>query len=142
MISTNADPGVTVAAALRNAIKAHYTPDLWRPIAQSVFDPLRQAKRDALCAYVLNLPGIQNFGVIDTNGLFEYFLVDPGMEPVVQTSRIRLAISSVQTFIQRCFLNLEKEVKPSIIDSGQWDWMKRYRVWEANRKISSGPKTG
>ena len=139
-ISANADPGATIAAVLRNAIKAWYTPDLWRPIAQSVFDPLRQAKRDALCAYALNLPGLQSFGVTDRNGLFEYFLVDPGMESVVQTSRIRLAISSVQTFIQRCFLNLEKEVKPSIIDSAQWDWMKRYRVWEANREIFLWPE--
>jgi hypothetical protein len=139
-ISANTDPGATIAAVLRNAIKARYTPDLWRPIAQSIFDPLRQAKRDALCAYALNLPGLQNFGVTDKNGLFEYFLVDPGMESVVQTSRIRLAISSVQTFIQRCFLNLEKEVKPSIIDSGRWDWMKRYRVWEANREIFLWPE--
>jgi peptidoglycan hydrolase-like protein with peptidoglycan-binding domain len=140
VISTNADQGVTIAAALRNAIKAQFTPDLWRPIAQAVFDPLRQAKRDALCAYVLNLPAIQTFGVTDQNGLFEYFLVDPGMEPVVQTSRIRLAISSVQTFIQRCLLNLESEVKPSIINSDQWDWMKRYRVWEANREIFLWPE--
>ena len=138
--SAGADPGATIAAALRNAIKARYTPDTWRPIAQSVFDPLRQAKRDALCAYILNLPAIQSFGVTDRNGLFEYFLVDPGMEPVVQTSRIRLAISSLQTFIQRCFLNLEEEVEPSIIDSDRWDWMKRYRVWEANRKIFLWPE--
>ena len=140
VISTNADPGAAVAAALRNAIKAQFTQDLWRPVAQSVFDPLRQAKRDALCAYVLNLPAIQNFGVTDQNGLFEYFLVDPGMEPVVQTSRIRLAMSSVQTFIQRCLLNLENEVKPAIINSDQWDWMKRYRVWEANREIFLWPE--
>jgi hypothetical protein len=138
--SANADPGTTIAAALRNAIKAHYTPDTWRPIAQSIFDPLRKAKRDALCAYVMNLLGIQSFGITDRNGLFEYFLVDPGMEPVVQTSRIRLATSSFQTFIQRCFLNLEKEVEPSIIDSDRWDWMKRYRVWEANRKICLWPE--
>jgi peptidoglycan hydrolase-like protein with peptidoglycan-binding domain len=138
--SDKPDPGATIVAALRNAIKTRYTPDLWRPIAQSVFDPLRQAKRDALCAYILNLPAIQSFGVTDRNGLFEYFLVDPGMEPVVQTSRIRLAISSVQTFIQRCFLNLEKEVEPSIIDSNRWDWMTRYRVWEANRKIFLWPE--
>jgi peptidoglycan hydrolase-like protein with peptidoglycan-binding domain len=138
--SDKPDPGATIAAALRNAIKARYTPELWRTIAESVYDPLRQAKRDALCAYILNLPAIQSFGVIDRNGLFEYFLVDPGMEPVVQTSRIRLAISSVQTFIQRCFLNLEKEVEPSIIDSNRWDWMKRYRVWEANRRIFLWPE--
>lgn len=40
--------------------------------------------------------------------LYEYFLIDPGMEPVVQTSRIRLAISSVQLFIQRALLNSVK----------------------------------
>src|SRR5258708_34506896 len=57
------------------------------------------------------------------------------MEPVVQTSRIRLALSSVQTFIQRCLLNLEPQVKPAVIDFTRWDWMKRYRVGEANREI-------
>ena len=72
--------------------------------------------------------------------LYEYFLIDPGMEPVVQTSRIRLAIASVQLFIQRCLLNLEPKVHPSLINSRQWEWMKRYRVWEANRKIFLFPE--
>src|SRR5439155_10426034 len=72
--------------------------------------------------------------------LFEYFLIDPGMEPVVQTSRLRLAISSVQTFIQRCLLNLEPKVHPSMINAQHWQWMKRYRVWEANRKIFLWPE--
>ena len=31
-------------------------------------------------------------------------------------------------------------MKPSILDSGRWDWMKRYRVWEANRKIFLWPE--
>ena len=134
------DPGFAIAAALRNSVKSQYTPDEWRPVAQSVFDPLRQKKRDSLCAYILGLPAIQKFGATDKNGLFEYFLVDPGMEPVVQTSRIRLALSSVQTFIQRCLLNLETQVKPAIIDANRWDWMKRYRVWEANREIFLWPE--
>jgi Neuraminidase-like domain/Putative peptidoglycan binding domain/Salmonella virulence plasmid 28.1kDa A protein len=138
--SGNPDPGQVLASALRNAVKSQYTPDQWRPVAQSIFDSLRQKKRDALCAYILNLPAIKQFGAVDINGLFEYFLVDPGMEPVVQTSRIRLALSSVQTFIQRCLLDLELQVKPSIIDSNRWDWMKRYRVWEANRKIFLWPE--
>ena len=138
--TTNPDPGFAIGAALRNAVRSQYTADQWRPVAQSVFDPLRQKKRDALCAYILNLPVIEKFGAKDTNGLFEYFLVDPGMEPVVQTSRIRLALSSVQTFIQRCLLNLEPEVRPSIIDSNRWEWMKRYRVWEANREIFLWPE--
>jgi hypothetical protein len=72
--------------------------------------------------------------------LYEEFLIDPGMEPVVLTSRLRLAISSVQLFIQRTFLNLERRVHPSTLDADHWQWMKRYRVWEANRKIFLYPE--
>jgi hypothetical protein len=131
-----------IAANFKNAVKAQYTADQWRPIAQSVFDVLRRRKRDALVSYLVNLLGLQN-----SNQLFEYFLVDPGMEPVVQTSRLRLAMSSLQTFVQRCLLNLEngnaqpaRNVAPSAIPADFWDWMKRYRVWEANRKIFLFPE--
>jgi hypothetical protein len=63
------------------------------------------------------------------------------MEPVVQTSRIRLAIGSLQLFVHRCLLNLEAKVHPSaILNADQWEWMKRYRVWEANRKIFLFPE--
>ena len=37
-------------------------------------------------------------------------------------------------------MNLEPRVNPSIIDAKQWEWMKRYRVWEANRKIFLYPE--
>lgn len=79
-------------------------------------------------------------GLTTLEQLFEYFLIDPGREPVVQTSRIRLAIGSVQLFIQRCLMNLEPKVPPSAIDAQEWEWMKRYRVWEANRKIFLFPE--
>jgi peptidoglycan hydrolase-like protein with peptidoglycan-binding domain len=129
------DARAALADNLKNAVKAHYTADAWRPIAQSIFDKLRQEKRDALSAYLLNKLALENSGQ-----LFEYFLVDPGMEPVVQTSRLRLALSSVQTFIQRCLLNLEAKVDPSAIPANQWEWMKRYRVWQANREIFLWPE--
>src|SRR6185503_7336701 len=100
-------PDFAVAHDVRDTIKAKYKPEDWQRIAQPIFDKLRQKQRDALVAYVLqNHP--EHFR--NANQLFEYFLVDPGMEPVVQTSRIRLAISSLQLFIQRCLLNLEKFV--------------------------------
>ncbi|NEZ67447.1 hypothetical protein D0962_32610 [Leptolyngbyaceae cyanobacterium CCMR0082] len=122
---------------LRNTLKARYDTDDWQRVAQAIFDPLRQKKRDALVAYILhNHP--KKFERPEQ--LFEYFLIDPGMEPVVQTSRIKLALSSVQLFIQRCFLNLEPQVHPSALDSKHWQWMKRYRVWEANRKIFLYPE--
>jgi hypothetical protein len=132
----------TIAANFKNAVKAQFTADQWRPIAQSVSDPLRMKKRDALVSYLVNALGLDS-----SNQLFEYFLVDPGMEPVVQTSRLRLALSSVQLFIQRCFLNLEngntdpaKNVAPDAIPADWWPWMKRYRVWQANREIFLFPE--
>jgi GH18 family chitinase len=129
------DARFAIANNFKNAVKAHYAPDAWRPVAQSIFDKLRQEKRDALCAYLVNQLGLENI-----EQLFEFFLVDPGMEPVVTTSRIRLALSSVQTFIQRCLLNLESKVAPSAINSDQWESMKRYRVSQANKEIFLRPE--
>jgi hypothetical protein len=131
-----------VAANFKNAVKSQYTNDAWLPIAKSVFDPIRRRKRDALVAYL-----VQELGLENAEQLFEYFLVDPAMEPVVQTSRLRLAMSSLQTFVQRCLLNLENDndrpelnVSPSAIDGDWWAWMKRYRVWQANREIFLYPE--
>jgi hypothetical protein len=145
--AASAPPPDQIATNFKNAVKARFTIDQWLPVAQSVFDPLRQKKRDALVAYLVNGLGLEN-----SNQLFEYFLVDPGMEPVVQTSRLRLALSSLQTFVQRCLLNLENghtdtsrdttavNVAPGAIDADWWSWMKRYRVWQANREIFLWPE--
>src|SRR5262249_23931834 len=80
-----------IARDLREAIKARFDPEAWRRVAQPIFDRLRQRQRDALVAFVM-----QRHGFDRMEQLYEYFLIDPGMEPVVQTSRIRLAIGSVQ----------------------------------------------
>ncbi|MGH2905154.1 MAG: neuraminidase-like domain-containing protein [Solirubrobacterales bacterium] len=124
------------ARELRNAVKAGFDPEIWQRMARPIFDKLRQKQRDALVAHIMHA---KKFARIEQ--LFEYFLIDPGMEPVVQTSRLRLAISSVQLFVQRCLLNLENEVNPAaIINAEQWDYLKRYRFWEANRKIFLFPE--
>ncbi len=124
-----------IARDVTEAVKARFDPESWQRAAQLIFDRLRRRQRDALAAHVMHQAGFDS-----TDQLYEFFLVDPGMEPIVQTSRIRLAIASVQLFIQRCFLNLEPKVRPSAIDSEQWQWMKNYRVWEANRKIFLFPE--
>ena len=56
------------------------------------------------------------------------------------TSRIKQAISSVQLFVQRAFLNLEDGVELTATTSEQWEWMKNYRVWEAARKVFLYPE--
>jgi len=129
------DPGQAVARDVRDTVKARFGPEQWRRVAQPISDRLRRLKRDALVARVMHTGGFDRL-----EQLFEHFLVDPGTEPVVQTSRLRLAISSVQLFIQRCLLGLEVQVHPSALNGGHWQWMKRYRVWEANRKIFLWPE--
>src|SRR6185312_13485047 len=98
-------------------------------------DKLRQRQRDALVAHVMHQDGFAR-----REQLYEYYLSYPGIEPLVQASRIRLAIAAAQLFVQRCLLNLETQVNPSAINARHWEWMKRYRVWEANRKIFLFPE--
>jgi len=66
--------------------------------------------------------------------------MDVQMDPCMQTSRIRHDLSSVQLFVERCLMNLEPRVSPAAINAKQWAWMKRYRVWEANRKVYLFPE--
>src|SRR5215218_10649404 len=37
-------------------------------------------------------------------------------------------------------MNLEPRVSPAVIPARQWEWMSRYRVWEANRKVYLFPE--
>jgi hypothetical protein len=133
--AASSDNRCKIAREVRDSIKARYDEESWRRVAQPIFDRLRQRQRDALSSKAR-----QRLGLDTLEQLYEYFLIDPGMEPVVQTSRIRLAISSLQLFIQRCLLNMEPKVHPALISAARWEWMKRYRVWEANRKIFLFPE--
>ena len=74
------------------------------------------------------------------DSLLEYFLVDVQTQPPVLTSRIRLALSQVQLFIERVIRNLEPEVSAADIDASRWEWMKRYRLWQANREVFLWPE--
>lgn len=129
------EPDAASARALRDAVRARFDEATWRRVAPSIFDPLRRLRRDALVAHLLHRHRLSR-----VEELYEHFLLDPAMEPVVQTSRIQLAIASVQLFVQRGLLNLEPQVDPSVLDGERWSWMKRYRVWEAARKLAVFPE--
>lgn len=131
-----------VARQLHSSLKARYQKSAWRRLVQPIFDGLRKKRRDALVAHLTHVTrsdGTPRFGETPEK-LFEFLLLDPGMEPVVLASRIQLAISSVQLFVQRCLMNLEDAVNPQIIDVRRWEWMSRYRVWEVNRKMFIWPE--
>ena len=142
LTGTTNEPSADIRRALEAALRARYDESAWLKVIQPINDRLRGLQRDALVAYVLHRlkqdPATEHIDTADK--LFEYFLIDVLMEPCMKTSRIKQALSTVQLFVQRCLLNLEPQVAPSSIDGEQWKWMKRYRVWEANRKVFLWPE--
>jgi len=140
-----------IAEDIRKAIRARYDQEDWEQVVKPLNDQLRENQKLALIAYLLVQPDLIEWGVIDADSLFEFFLIDVQMDACMQTSRIKQAISSVQLFVQRCFLGLEDKldsaknqigvpVPNEALDRDRWDWMQRYRVWEANRKVFLYPE--
>ncbi|MFF1566871.1 neuraminidase-like domain-containing protein [Streptomyces sp. NPDC058293] len=140
-VTTN-EPTTDAVRDLQGALRARYAASDWLSLVKPINDDLRGRQRDALVAYVLHqMRSSPASAHIDTaDKLFEYFLMDVQMEPCMQTSRIRNALSTAQLFIERCLMNIEPRVASSAINAAQWEWMQRYRVWEANRKVFLWPE--
>ncbi len=133
---------------IKNTLKAKYETEDWLDLAGDLSNKIRDRQRQALVDYLLVNPDIQAAGVKDADGLFEYLLIDVQMGACMDTSRVVQANAAVQMFINRCLLNLESKVvdgsetgvSPASIDRDRWQWMKNYRVWEANRKVFLYPE--
>ncbi|MEQ1530230.1 MAG: neuraminidase-like domain-containing protein, partial [Methylococcales bacterium] len=141
--TTTNEPNAIIVRDFQSALRARYEESDWLNVLKPINDEMRALQRDVLVAYILHqMRANPNLANIDTpDKLFEYYLMDVQMAPCMQTSRIRHALSSVQLFIDRCLMNLEKnKIDPSSIKSKQWELMKRYRVWEANRKVFLWPE--
>ena len=140
-ISTDFGTLERMGQEIKKCVQAQYDAETWLTVAKPLNDKLRDAQRNALIAYLL--PRMQ---LKDSNQLFEYFLIDADMGVCTETSRISLAHSSVQLFVQRCLMNLEdggeiNNVRPDQIDSEQWEkWRKHYRVWQANCQVLLYPE--
>lgn len=111
---------------------------------------IRERQRDVLMSHLTAQPALQ----LDTpKDIYYYFLLDPEMSGCARTSRVVAATGSLQLYVNRCLMNLEQEaegrtaeedsrihVKPSDIPDDEWEWRKKYRVWEANRKVFLYPE--
>ena len=124
----------TDAANAKQTARARYTLEQWYGVAPTLRDVLREKQRDALTDYMLNQGGFST-----TTELYNHYLIDSEMSAVMLTSRLKLALSSVQLFLQRCLLNLEEEFV-AVTPAEEWEWRKNYRVWEANRKVFLYPE--
>ncbi len=145
-------PSITVPVSqlIRKAAKAKYNDEAWLKVAKPLQDELRKKQRDALVAYILAHPDIvpgNNMKWKNENGLFAYLLIDVEMESCMKTSRIKQGISTLQLYLDRVILNIERvngsttAITMSADMIEQWQtWRKWYRVWEANRKVFLYPE--
>ncbi|TRX47104.1 hypothetical protein FNH22_30565 [Fulvivirga sp. M361] len=125
------------AQQIRLAVKANYEIENWYKVAADLRDTLRSRQRDALVDYIL-ANNAEGFETIDD--IYAYYLMDVEMAPCSITSRIKLAISSIQLWVQRIRMNLEPGIAFSDEDLEEWKWRKNYRVWEAARKVFLYPE--
>ncbi len=147
----------TAVKAVVTAIRTKYdTEEEWENKIGPIEDKIRERKRDALTDHLINTYRYDDESTTtvverehwfqSTNDLYNYFLIDTELMGCARTSRVVAGISSLQLYIQRCFLNLEQsadghtKVLPGDIPADQWLWRKNYRVWEANRKVFLYPE--
>ncbi len=135
-------PDRAQAEDVRAAVRAKYDEAQWLAKARPLRDVLRERQRAALVSYLVARPDAEKGQAWeDANGLYSHLLVDVEMSSCQLTSRVKLAISSAQLFVQRGLLNLEPEVSFGAEDARRWRaWMRNYRVWEANRKVFLYPE--
>jgi hypothetical protein len=122
---------------IKRATRARFDEENWLKLSGGLNDPLREQWRDALAGWLL-----PRLGLSDRNQLFELLLLDTEVSSCVRTSRIRHAISAVQTFVLRVQLNLENfgattanSVSPSAIDPQIYAAKKYFRVQAAARQV-------
>ncbi|CAG9932011.1 neuraminidase-like domain-containing protein [Candidatus Nitrotoga arctica] len=131
-----------IAEGIRATLRARYDQEDWEQVVKPLNDQLREDQKQALISYLLVQPDLIDWGVVDADSLFEFFLIDVQMDACMETSRIKQAISTVQLFVQRCMLGLEAQygVATDVLSRSRWEWMQKYRVWEANRKVFLYPE--
>lgn len=129
-----------------NNLKQTKTNSEWNKFIQGVNDKLRQLKRDALAAVVCNESQMPETALyyptvfVDENDIYSYYLMDVKMEPDMAISRTVQAVSCIQLYVQRALMGLEGGYTLNDTQKEQWEWMKNYQVWVANRKIFLYPE--
>lgn len=140
----------------RRAVKSKYSHAEWLRRIEPIADEMRERRRDALVGWLIetsrrNEPRTVAVGGQDVPNLRRWdtpqdvsawFLMDVEMSSCQASSRIKFAIGSVQTFVQRAFLDLEKEFvriprdDPDTVNSWtQWRWLKSVRLRRASLEI-------
>ena len=139
--------GLTAAKDLVwGAIRTKYPDeDKWREAVEPFEDELSGLKRDALVDVILSRE--DRFRFENTRQIYQIFFLDPEMDGCARTSRVLEAISTCQLYVQRSLMGLERSAVDDLVVSvdsktarQEWQWMKAYRMWQANREVFLYPE--
>lgn len=128
------------AKAVKDGVRGRLAPTEVATALRPVRNGIRERQRDALVDR-LRARDSATTTLDGAEKISGTLLVDVSIGACTMTSRIKLALSSIQTFVQRAAtFGLETGVDFDAEDMRPWSWMKNYRVWEANRKIFLWPE--
>ena len=150
LVSTDYGSLSSAADALTTALSRKYTdPTSQANALETVEQPVRQAKRDALADYLTRTLNPTVWHTLDD--LYQYFLIDVATGGCATTSWLVSATMTAQLYVQRAIMNLEHDAKSDVTvtfgtdaagmsASAEWVWRKNYRVWQANREVFLWPE--
>ncbi|MBO7413239.1 MAG: hypothetical protein J6U20_06190, partial [Fibrobacter sp.] len=136
----------TYVNTLEKNLKLARTNTEWNKFIQGVHDKIRQSKRNALAAVVCFESQKQDtcryypVAFVDEDDIYSYYLFDVKMEPDMAISRTVQAVSCIQLYVQRALMGIEGNYTLNDTQKEQWEWMKNYQVWVANRKVFLYPE--
>ncbi|MGZ8157189.1 MAG: Tc toxin subunit A-related protein [Methylobacter sp.] len=128
--------------SLLKNIKANSSIDAWPSTFKKMNGLLEEAKRDAMLNLTVWEIGKEYPGITTPDNLYEFLLIDIKRAGCQDISYIKQALNSAQLYLQRCRLNLERNVDIDKADLPDvyWEWIMNYRVWEANREVFLYPE--
>jgi hypothetical protein len=144
IVSEDLALAASASAAVMAGLRSKYPDETaWIKKVEPYQEMVLERKRDALIDFMLHGP---DASFPDATEIYKYFLIDPEVDGCFRTSRIVAANASLQLYVHRILMNLERDaldglhVLPSLIPDEEWEWRQHYRVWEANRKIFLWPE--
>ncbi|WP_118984348.1 neuraminidase-like domain-containing protein [Photorhabdus sp. CRCIA-P01] len=110
---------------------------------------LLEAQRDALLDYfigqvVAHSPTMESLrdDIKNVDDVYDYLLLDIMVSAKVNTSRVAMATNTLQQYINRISLNIEKGLFMTVEESENWqEFANRYNYWSADRMLRTYPES-
>jgi hypothetical protein len=130
----------SVVEDIRNTVRANVSDSAWQVIARKHQDSMRTLQRDKLLDAILAPIGFRSESLefSSVEAVYDHLLIDPLVNPCMQTTRLKQAISSVQLLIHQSLMGLKGPAVQEWMQNhiaAEWQWKKNYRIWEAQQKI-------